>query len=95
MEYLDKTLQCAECGASFVWSAPEQFFYAGRGLRHEPKRCAACRARRQAGPRGSRRRTSVTCAQCGRETTVPFRPREGRPVYCDDCFGALSGPSNR
>jgi CxxC-x17-CxxC domain-containing protein len=87
MEYLDKTLPCAGCGASFVWSAAEQFFYAGRGLRHEPKRCAACRARRHAGP-GDVRRTSVTCAQCGRETSVPFRPREGRPVYCDGCFSA-------
>ncbi len=85
MEYLDKTLQCVECGTGFVWSAPEQFFYAGRGLRHEPKRCAACRARRQGGSR-DRLKTKVTCAQCGRETTVPFRPREGRPVYCDDCF---------
>jgi len=86
MEYLDKTLPCAECGASFVWSAAEQFFYAGRGLRHEPKRCAACRARQKTGARVRSGTTSVTCAQCGRETLVPFRPREGRPVYCDDCF---------
>ena len=88
MDYLDKTLQCAECGASFVWSAPEQFFYAGRGLRHEPKRCAACRTRHKAGLGSNAQKTPVTCAQCGRETTVPFRPREGRPVYCDDCFGS-------
>lgn len=85
MEYLDKTLQCAECGASFTWTAAEQFFFAGRGLRHEPKRCASCRARRQGSSR-DKLKTKVTCAQCGRETTVPFRPREGRPVYCDDCF---------
>ncbi len=85
MEYQDKTLHCAACGQSFVWSAPEQFFYAGRGLRHEPKRCAACRARRHAGPR-EKRRTRITCSQCGRETTVSFEPREGRPVYCEDCF---------
>ena len=82
MEYVDKKLPCVACGADFVWSAPEQFFYAGRGLRHEPRRCPTCRA-------GSRDKlkTKVTCAQCGRETSVPFRPREGRPVYCDDCFG--------
>jgi CxxC-x17-CxxC domain-containing protein len=29
---------------------------------------------------------SVTCAGCGVETTVPFEPREGRPVYCRDCY---------
>lgn len=30
----------------------------------------------------------ATCAACGKETTVPFRPVEGRPVYCRDCFQA-------
>jgi CspA family cold shock protein len=29
---------------------------------------------------------ATTCAQCGRETQVPFRPVSGRPVYCRDCF---------
>ena len=28
----------------------------------------------------------VTCAECGAQTTVPFKPTEGRPVYCRDCF---------
>ena len=28
------------------------------------------------------------CAQCGKETVVPFEPRSGRPVYCRDCFAA-------
>ncbi len=85
MEYTDKALACVECGQPFVWTAAEQFFFAGRGLR-EPKRCGECRARQKTGAARVRPRTSVTCAQCGRETTVPFRPREGRPVYCDDCF---------
>ncbi|MCD6299193.1 MAG: hypothetical protein J7L93_01125 [Thermoplasmata archaeon] len=26
------------------------------------------------------------CADCGKETEVPFKPTEGRPVYCRDCF---------
>jgi CxxC-x17-CxxC domain-containing protein len=26
------------------------------------------------------------CADCGRETMVPFQPRAGRPVYCRECF---------
>jgi len=29
---------------------------------------------------------AVTCAACGRETTVPFIPRTDRPLYCRDCF---------
>ncbi len=30
--------------------------------------------------------TMATCSQCGKETTVPFKPTQGRPVYCKECF---------
>jgi CxxC-x17-CxxC domain-containing protein len=36
--------------------------------------------------RGRRESFPATCAACGKETTVPFKPVEGRPVYCRDCF---------
>jgi len=26
------------------------------------------------------------CANCGKETEVPFQPRGDKPVYCRDCF---------
>jgi CxxC-x17-CxxC domain-containing protein len=29
---------------------------------------------------------ATTCSDCGKETTVPFEPRQGRPVYCSDCY---------
>lgn len=28
----------------------------------------------------------ATCAGCGNACRVPFRPTQGRPVYCRDCF---------
>lgn len=28
----------------------------------------------------------ATCAECGRECEIPFEPKEGRPVKCNDCF---------
>lgn len=28
----------------------------------------------------------AVCSACGTQTKVPFRPVEGRPVYCRDCF---------
>ena len=28
----------------------------------------------------------VICAKCGEHCEVPFRPREGKPVYCNNCF---------
>jgi CxxC-x17-CxxC domain-containing protein len=39
----------------------------------------------QSGPRES---FEATCAECGATTTVPFKPSQGRPVYCRDCFRA-------
>ena len=30
--------------------------------------------------------TEVTCAECGQQTTVPFVPRNGNPVYCSMCY---------
>lgn len=35
---------------------------------------------------GPREMFPAVCAQCGKQTQVPFRPRGDRPVYCSDCF---------
>ena len=45
--------------------------------------------------RGRREFFPATCAACGCETTVPFRPVEGRPVYCRDCFQSQKDSSPR
>ena len=29
---------------------------------------------------------SVTCAECGKDTEVPFKPDGSRPVYCRECY---------
>lgn len=28
----------------------------------------------------------AVCAECQNECEVPFKPHEGRPVYCRDCY---------
>ncbi|HJN57013.1 DNA-directed RNA polymerase [archaeon] len=28
----------------------------------------------------------ATCSECGNECEVPFKPTEGKPVYCRDCY---------
>ena len=33
MEYRDKVLKCAECGAEFVFTAGEQAFFADKGFK--------------------------------------------------------------
>lgn len=91
----DKTLTCRDCGCEFIFSASEQEFFAEKGFSNEPGRCPQCRAARKQqsrggfggrGPRPQREMHSATCAACGAETQVPFRPSGDRPVYCRDCF---------
>ncbi|MEE8372169.1 MAG: zinc-ribbon domain containing protein [Dehalococcoidia bacterium] len=91
MAFEDKSLVCRDCAAEFVFTAGEQEFYQSRGLENEPGRCPECRQSRRQSRYGSagrapRERTQVTCSACGKEAEVPFVPRTGRPVYCDDCF---------
>ncbi len=94
MEYEDKTLNCSDCGADFTFSAGEQEFFATKGLTNEPGRCPDCRAARKqqrfggggGGSRGPRQMHDAICASCGKDCQIPFEPREGRPVYCSDCF---------
>ena len=93
-DYRDRILTCRDCGNDFTFSAGEQEFYAGKGLTNTPSRCPSCRAIRRGGqssnpsraPRGEQ--YEAICATCGRTTSVPFIPREDRPVYCSDCFQA-------
>jgi CxxC-x17-CxxC domain-containing protein len=28
----------------------------------------------------------AVCSDCGQECEVPFKPAEGRPVYCRECY---------
>ncbi len=89
MTYEDKTLSCKECGGEFIFTAGEQEFYAEKGFENEPSRCQSCRSNRKQ-QRNSystdRQMYPVTCAQCGVETEVPFKPSGDKPVYCRACF---------
>jgi len=95
MEYRDKTLTCVECGKPFIFTAGEQLFFAEKNFQHEPKRCKECKATRGARGEGGRRekvQTLAVCAGCGKETTVPFKPTQGRPVFCSSCFQQQKKP---
>ena len=49
------------------------------------------------GGRGSDRPEmhKATCASCGKECEVPFRPTGSKPVYCSDCFKNNGGSDTR
>lgn len=91
--YQDRILTCRDCGQEFTFTAGEQEFFASKGLTNAPSRCPECRKARRSGsssgqrPRGGTgEQYEAICATCGKPTTVPFIPREDRPVYCSDCF---------
>ncbi len=99
MALTDKTLVCRDCGREFTFTVGEQEFYLSRDLQNEPRRCSECRISRRRERRGSsgdypREVYSAVCATCGVETTVPFEPTEGRPVYCKECYAKMRQSSD-
>jgi CxxC-x17-CxxC domain-containing protein len=95
MAFKDKTLECSDCGNEFTFSAEEQELFQSRGYTNEPKRCPECRQTRKQERYGNsgygyresyRQMFPAVCAECGKDTEVPFQPRQDRPVYCSDCF---------
>jgi len=92
--YQDKTLICVDCGKEFIWTAGEQEFYVKRGFNNEPKRCKECRELRKKGAKAPREMHDAICAACGKPCKVPFKPTEGRPVYCSNCFAKMKETAN-
>ncbi|MCJ7576663.1 MAG: zinc-ribbon domain containing protein [Dehalococcoidia bacterium] len=94
MSFQDKSIQCADCGSNFSFTGGEQEFFQSKGYTNEPKRCPSCRETRKTERTGSgggnyglpRQMFPATCAECGKETQVPFAPTSGKPVYCSDCY---------
>jgi CxxC-x17-CxxC domain-containing protein len=95
-DFQDRPITCVDCSEPFIWTAGEQVFFHDKGLKNEPKRCKPCKQAKNdrlaaisaAQAAGVKQRIEVTviCAQCGEQTTVPFYPSQGRPVYCRSCF---------
>ncbi|MGB1696989.1 MAG: CxxC-x17-CxxC domain-containing protein [Thermoplasmatota archaeon] len=71
----DRPVKCRDC------------FQASRPPRENNFR-GGDRGGHRGGDRGGERRETfdVTCAECGIQTTVPFKPTGSRPVKCRDCF---------
>jgi CxxC-x17-CxxC domain-containing protein len=105
MEFIDRLLKCCDCGNEFVFTAGEQLFFFDKQFKNDPKRCKLCKAKRaglgrSASPGAtvaalplSRTETRTQCSACGVDTTVPFKPTQGRPVLCRSCFQLKRVPS--
>jgi len=109
MSFQDRSLTCVECNQSFTFSADDQQYHREKGYTNEPKRCPSCRQNRRSssysgssygssygsGYGSQREMHDAVCAQCGKNTQVPFRPSGDRPVYCSDCFSKQPAQSSR
>ena len=105
MEFVDRLLTCADCGVEFIFTAGEQLFFLDKQFKNDPKRCKPCKSRRSAQSAGaapgsgpaaagiSRTETRTECSECGIVTTVPFKPTQGRPVLCRQCFKNKRAPN--
>lgn len=99
-EFQDTAIVCIDCGQDFIWSGGEQLFFRDKGLQNPPKRCKSCKqaknerlaaiASAQASGVKQKIEVTVSCAKCSAQTTVPFYPSQGRPVYCRSCFLAMN-----
>lgn len=100
-DFQDRVLKCVDCSVEFTFTAGEQQFYHDKDFKNEPKRCKNCKSKRaptsvhersgyerghSSGHPAGKVETTAICSQCGTETTVPFRPTQGRPVFCRTCF---------
>jgi CxxC-x17-CxxC domain-containing protein len=104
MDFVDRLLTCADCGGEFIFTAGEQLFFLDKQFKNDPKRCKPCKSRRSgtsaaatgSGPAAaglSRTETRTECSECGVTTTVPFKPTQGRPVLCRQCFKVKRPPA--
>ena len=99
-DFEDIDIACIDCGEDFVWTSGEQLFFRDKGLKHSPKRCKPCKKAKNerldaitnahSNGRKQKIEVSVNCANCSMQTTVPFYPSQGRPVYCRSCFLAMN-----
>jgi|SRR3989344_6038221 len=64
------------------------------GFRSSPRRDGPRRGgfRRDFGPREMHK---AVCSECKKECEVPFKPTQGKPVFCRECFMKQRGITPR
>lgn len=83
----NKKLTCEDCGTEFVWDASEQAFFAKKGFKKIPKRCRACRAKKQKEIEAEKaNEREVVCAKCGAKGTIRETLTPEEEALCFDCY---------
>lgn len=92
MAYQDQTLTCRDCGASFVFTARDQAFFAEKGFTNPPTRCRDCRqkkkeaAARQTALGEPKTLYKISCKNCGKVGEMAIEPRKPDDILCAECF---------
>lgn len=94
----DRLIKCKDCGQMFTFTVSEQNFYREKGFENDPVRCKECRNLKKANRNNGQNRNrqnrdnrnrqmhTVRCSECGKPALVPFKPSNGKPVFCRDCY---------
>ena len=72
-----RPVKCNDC---FRKGRPQRSSYGNNG------RSSHGNDRRGSYGNDKRKDFDVTCSECGKATTVPFKPTQGKPVLCRDCY---------
>ena len=92
MEFQDKTLNCVDCGDRLHLDGRRAALLRRQELQERAEALQGLQGQARGAPAGAggvgreRVETTTNCSACGKETTVPFRPTQGRPVFCRECF---------
>jgi Probable zinc-ribbon domain len=97
MSFQDKTIQCADCGTDFSFTAGEQEFFQSKGFTNEPRRCPVCRKARKTERNGSsgnsyglpRETFAARRARYGKDAEVPFALTDARLAYYSTYFSKV------
>jgi CxxC-x17-CxxC domain-containing protein len=75
--------QTAQAGAP---RARERTFAGASPAHAPPREPPPAAAKPAARERAAKPKFDITCAECGAPSQVPFKPLEGRQVYCQPCY---------
>lgn len=64
-------------------------------MKRLPDSMAFGEERRGGGFGGPREMHPAKCSTCGKDIQVPFKPTEGRPVYCQEHYTPRGGGGGR
>ncbi len=97
IEFETKEIVCVDCGNHFSFSPVEQKYFHEQGFINQPKRCGGCRVIRRMIRNGHEPSTlaKANCAQCNKETILPFFPAQGKPIFCTSCFIQSGGAQKK